>query len=615
MPRYTRQRGTAVHLRIGQPERGAVQGKRLHSSRTGAQLLGRGTNQGNWGDNYEPDAAIIKGLAGQVVRTLIRWQGTAYPEGTDSYNSLAANSYLDPANYAQFKLELDWLEAQGLWIIVAFDTDNGAGNRGLGTADWNFYDTTDTANQAKYREEFKQAWLRIAADCAQRERILCYELMPEPMPTGSNAGHAAPLQAYYVELMQAIRTVDASTPFLIGPRASYGANFLAESLIAGRSDYMTTIDMLTGKVEDEVNVAAVVEGLSAFRDANNVLVLVQQVGRETADDEGQGSTSENSGLTALNGVLSCLNAHGIPYTHWQFHQNSTNPLAYGLYYKTNANVNSADNWTPKPAEIAAFQYHMRQTGAALEAAAIAAATACGGELFYVKSDLSNVYQTADQSTPVTAIGQTVGRINAVVGTVFANQATAGSRPVLAAGVNGYAMQFDGTDDWLGLSVTYFASGDDCTVVAACRAPAGSANRVIFHVGNTSTTVRNPFVAVLATDEMQVSWRGDDNVLTGAASTTGCDNRAIVASGSKVGSTKKAFLQGVQEGTTDSTAVGSAASITRARLGGTSTATNLFTGPIALLFVCKTTVTAEQRRAIERWGAWLVGAPFRGAIPA
>jgi hypothetical protein len=163
-------------------------------------------------------------------------------------------------------------------------------------------------------------------------------------------------------------------------------------------------------------------------------------------------------------------------------------------------------------------------------------------------------------------------------------------------------------------VTYFASASNGIVIGAGRAPTSAAQRVMFHVGTSASTVRNPFLAVVATDEGHASWRGDDNTLRSSQTTTTMDSRAVVLTAEKTGSGVAVYANGVKEGTTDAGAVGTMASITRARLGSTTSGTNCFGGPIALLCLAPS-LTAEQRRAISRWGAWLVGAPFRGAIPA
>jgi hypothetical protein len=105
-------------------------------------------------------------------------------------------------------------------------------------------------------------------------------------------------------------------------------------------------------------------------------------------------------------------------------------------------------------------------------------------------------------------------------------------------------------------------------------------------------------------------------LQSSSTTTLCDNRAIVATAAMTAlNDKRVHLQGVQEGVTNTTNPGSIASITRLRWGAATSGANGLGGPSPLVFVCRNAVTAEQRRAIERFGAWLVGCPFRGAIPA
>lgn len=586
----------------------------------GNVLTLRGVNQATWATNYAPDAPAIAALGANVVRIpAIRWWGDSYSAGVDAYSSNAADDYIDPAHLQQGLQDIRWAVNAGLWVVVFLDSDNGAGNRGLGISSPNFFEAT--AEGIEKLAQFKVASRRVARELLQFDRILFAEIMAEPLPVDSDASWAATLRDVYRGLIANWRLEDPRTPFLLGARDSYAANYISEVILPERSDYALTSDFLTNKVSGEGTIVGFVEAMAAVRDANSIPIFQQQVGRNTNEDIGDvndddvGDTTENLGLTALCGVQSALNAHRIPFTWWQYHQNTDSPTAYALWYKTVYPGDGPDNWTPKPAEIAAFAYHMTQTGAAIEAAAVAAATAASGtQLFYVKSDLSNAYQTNDTSTPCTAVAQTVGRLNAVVGSGNFNQATDTVRPLLAATVNGYAMVFDGVDDWMGLDTTFFADGDNTIVIVAGRPAASAANRVMFQCGNSGATVRNPFLAVLASDDAQSSWRGDDNVLRAPAGVTACDDRATVVSGMKVGANKRLFVNGVQEGATNTDAVGSIASITRTRIGASTAVSNFFGGPIALVCVSKT-LTDEQRRAIERWGAWLVGCPFRGAIPA
>jgi hypothetical protein len=622
---------TALGLAMMQPPplafgaRTQIVGTQVRSP-VGAAVAWRGINQGTWGKNNSVDAPAIKALGANHVRLLIRSNlggPLQYETGVDAFDPTNTVSYFEATHAAQFLQEIDWAGASQLWSIVAYDTDQGQGvGRQTGTG-WDFFDGSPEAAAAE--EMFWKGWEWIALQCRGRPYILCYELLPEPLPYNSTSADAAPLREFFRRGIARIRAIDPYTPILIGPRASYGPNNIAEALLSERTDCIYTIDALTNKVASEGTIAALIEGFNSWCIANNVPGWIQQLGRNTSEDigdvnaDGTADTTENIGLTAMNGAMSLCNALGMPYTWWQYHQNTDSVGAYALYYKTvYPGPDTPDNWTPKTNEINSFAYHMGQNPAQLEAAAIAAATAAGGELFYVKSDLSNVWQTQDTSTPVTGIGQTVGRVGAVVGTTNLNQSTSTLRPTLIAGPNGYAMQFDGVDDWLALSnQTYFATGDNVSVIASGRAGAAAVNRVVFQCGNASSNLRYPFLAILATDEMSASWRGDDTTLVQANSVTLCDNRAFVATASLQGTEKKVFLNGVQEGSTLTTAVGSIAAggITRCRFGAnTNGGTNAFNGPMSLMYVGKT-ITDEQRRAISRWGAWLAGVPFRGAIPA
>lgn len=617
MPGWRRRRFSG---RFDLGTRAQVSGRQILDS-SGNVLTLRGVNQGTWLEDYEPDAANILATGANHVRIVfVRWWGDSYETGIDMYDSSASNNYLNLSRFNTAMNKIRWAASQGLWINAVFDSDNGAGNRGLGGANSNFFESTGDG-PAKLAE-WKVMQRYVISQLMTIPRVMSIELLAEPLPVGSDATWAEPLRNFYLDLIANARLVDPRVPFVIGPRNSYGLNNLAEIYLAGRTDIIYTWDELTNKTSSEGTVAANFEEADAFGATNNVPIYCNQFGRNSNEDVGDvtgdalADTTENIGMTAMNGGLSLANARGIAYAWWQWHQNTNNPDAYAIYYKTVYPGSGPDNWTVKPDEYASFAYHMAQTGAALETAAIAAATASSARLFYVKSDFSNIWQTNDTSTPVTAVGQNVGRIEPVVGGGNFSQATIGLRPTLAASVNGYAMQFTAASNmWLGLDTTYFASGDDSIVIMAFRAATSAANRVLFQTGTSGTTVRNPYLAVIATDEVQVSWRGDSNEVTGTINsvTTG-DDRSIVATASKIGSDKKVFVNGVQESTTATDAVSGMASITRTRIGATTGGTNGFGGPIALVCLSKT-MTDEQRRAIERWAAWLVAAPFRGALPA
>lgn len=87
------------------------------------------------------------------------------------------------------------------------------------------------------------------------------------------------------------------------------------------------------------------------------------------------------------------------------------------------------------------------------------------------SDFSKMYQTEDTSTPVTATGQSVGRIEDKSGNGnHLVQATSTKRPTLQQDGNGkYYLSFDGTDDFLATASAATLTGtDEMSVFAAIR---------------------------------------------------------------------------------------------------------------------------------------------------
>jgi hypothetical protein len=258
------------------------------------------------------------------------------------------------------------------------------------------------------------------------------------------------------------------------------------------------------------------------------------------------------------------------------------------------------------ASILAINGLPRQTGEELRVAAEAAATAASATLFYIKSDRSNIFQDTAAATPATTVTDPIGRINAVVGSETLTQASL--RPTLIATSGGYGWNCDGTDDTLSLSVAYFADGDDTFVIAAGVPAESSTARVIFHCGTSGTNVRYPYLAVLATDIPNASWRGDDTVLRSCDGPIGVSDLPGVLTAWKSGLTKQLYLNGVQAGSTESNAVGSIASITRSRINSNSSNGNCFLGPIGLICISKT-MTSAQRVAIERFAAYIVGATY------
>lgn len=582
-----------------------------------------GTNQGTWGEDYEPDAAWIVSKCANTATQYpciryvgVRWNSASYETGIDCYSPNAADHYIKPGHLASILQVLGWAVAAGAWVIFVFDSNDGAGagTHGIGSGLWNFWETS--AEQAQYWAEFKVMQKYVMSKVKTFPNIAAVELLAEPMPGGSDSSWAPLLRDKYRELRLNVRSEDPRVPVLIGPRDSYGLNFLSEILLPELSDVIYTADFLSNKVSTDSTIAADVETIYNFGVANNVPVLIQQFGRETGDDDGDGSTTDNVPYTGLTGGLFVCRARGVHVTHWQNHQNTDNPLKYGLWYKTVYPGSGVDNWTPKTEEIAIFEFMMKLNGASLEAAAIAAATAEGWRLAYIKDDLSNCFQDAAGTIPVTAVGQFVHRINDVVGGGNWQQTGADTlAPQLALGPNGYTLNFVGANNqFLAYNSVFWAAGDNIVAIASGRSNAGSSNRVLLNEGNASGTARYPYLAVLATDAATFSLRGDDNVNQDSQSVTTCDNRSIVITGILASATDKRLgLNAVQEGATNTTAIGSIASLTRLRWGASSTGANGWDGKSALVCLGKTG-GASNRRAVEMFAAWKEAAPYRAALP-
>ena len=103
------------------------------------------------------------------------------------------------------------------------------------------------------------------------------------------------------------------------------------------------------------------------------------------------------------------------------------------------------------------------------------------------SDLSTMFQDSAGATPVTAVGQPVGRILDKSGRGnHATQATLGARPTLQEDGSGNRyLQFDGSDDFLQFTSRLWAGGA-ATLVAALQG-AAQVDRRIYAEGNTGNS--------------------------------------------------------------------------------------------------------------------------------
>lgn len=108
--------------------------------------------------------------------------------------------------------------------------------------------------------------------------------------------------------------------------------------------------------------------------------------------------------------------------------------------------------------------------------------------WYDPSDFSTMFQDAAGTTPVTTVGQAVGRILDKSGRGnHATQSTSTKRPVLQQDANGkYFLLFDGIDDALQTASVNFTGTDKVTVWAGVRKLSDAAAGAIVELSATPT---------------------------------------------------------------------------------------------------------------------------------
>lgn len=124
------------------------------------------------------------------------------------------------------------------------------------------------------------------------------------------------------------------------------------------------------------------------------------------------------------------------------------------------------------------------------------------------SDLSTLYQDAAGTTPVTAVGQPVGKILDKSGRGnHATQDTTTRRPTLKQDASGkYYLSFDGVDDYLSTGSINFTATDKMTVVAGVRKLTDTASGVFVELSADSPTRAGAFVLLSPSSSGANSYR-------------------------------------------------------------------------------------------------------------
>lgn len=137
---------------------------------------------------------------------------------------------------------------------------------------------------------------------------------------------------------------------------------------------------------------------------------------------------------------------------------------------------------------------MRSGGTSLEAAIRVLFAAGEAGAWFDPSDLSTLFQDSAGTTPVTAVGQPVGKILDKSGRGnHATQATAASRPLWQQDANGkYYLAFDGVDDWLQTGSVDLTAIQKLTVVAGVRKNSDAALGMVVTSSTSGTATAGEF---------------------------------------------------------------------------------------------------------------------------
>lgn len=538
---------------------------------------------------------------------LPRWWGW-YPEAFDfeSRTGDASQGYLDPAMITFCATMIRAIHASGGYVLLEFDSDCGAnGNQGQNERDYcsNFIGQgtghATPINFWTYPEQLViftamgRYLLENLPSDAQPDMIGC---LAEPQQTDPVS-----LKATYAGIMDNWLEVKPDAIFAIGGQGYQPGN-MQDVLFADRTNIVYEFNLLSGSLETPSGLAAKIKAATQFRDNNNVPVLCDQLGTRTSTDPTQ---------IYINGGYSICNANDIHWTVWQSRMWPDSNGDYAFY-------DGYPAWTLKTANRDRLIVYAAQTYAALEAAAVAAATAESAVLFYAKPAVAGVFPNLKQDSAgtinVTAFGDRVGLWSPVVGAgLTLQQPTGGNlRPTLFELPNNGrpVMLFDAATTILNGSVPYFSSGSQMTVIVSGIPGDVASTQDMLSAGHSTGTPKWPRLGASSAKVATCVWQTDTTTATITGTTPTADSPIVMSCTRDGSGDKKLFCNGAQDGATDATVDGAIANFTRLRVGGSSTNTANFSGPIGVICVKVGTMADANRQAIERFAAYHVGGYYQ-----
>jgi len=231
------------------PPRLSVQGSDLIKP-NGKTIFLHGVSFGAWGEDQPEDAQPVADLGANCVRIALRWHGLFSDPTVDARDNLGF-AFLSSTHFTHWLDLITAASEAGLWVIPFIDSDCGQSGtqspevmrycdpyQRWGARGRNFY--TDPSLRKLFTTI---VWPAAAARLRLIPRIAMLELHAEPAPD-RGPEYTPSVQQVYRECMDAVRAVDADTPFLVGARGGYAIQHVDEAFLTERRDCVYTGNLL-----------------------------------------------------------------------------------------------------------------------------------------------------------------------------------------------------------------------------------------------------------------------------------------------------------------------------------------------------------------------------------
>lgn len=243
----------------------------------------------------------------------------------------------------------------------------------------------------------------------------------------------------------------------------------------------------------------------------------------------------------------------------------------------------------------------------LEQRALSVIRSLGGDAIYVQNGFPRLWTDSAGTTPVTAVGDAVGRVVGRTGVITATQATTANKPLVSSPAAGrLAMSFDGVNDNLLTNITTGNEGWVCSGVTF--GAADSAVETVFHSGAHSVPIKGIWIARVGSVSVNAMWCAVSNGTTRAIGSVSAvplkSGSAVVVEGGWSANLVFCGVNGVMGLTSNRT--GDATPPTNLATIGIAVGGSYLGGPITSQVYTPVLPSLPQRQLILRWVGSLQG---------